>query len=266
MYALPPLGRAGTVPGSSFAEKREPTRKRNHLLEDRCPGATAGLVLVVRRMMAKRPWTASRRQATWRRPWRLCRAPRQCCPPQDYSRLARKPDCVYRSETAITALLTVAGAGVTVALLLLALCLSPWPDWGNRPAGNGKDGLPQQPIDPDVLSVAQDGTGQYRTIGEALEQVRPGQTIRVLDGGTYEEALEIKDPDRHASITLEAVQKATIRPPPFARIGLTLRGYRTSRCGAFASSSERGMPDGCAPSGEDVRVRSWRTWNSHRPA
>ena len=40
----------------------------------------------------------------------------------------------------------------------------------------------------------------------------------MLDGATYPEALEVGNPDRHDGITLEAVKKATIKPPPTAPI------------------------------------------------
>jgi hypothetical protein len=68
-----------------------------------------------------------------------------------------------------------------------------------------------------------------------LKQVKRGQTIRVLDGATYPEALELSNPDRYDGITLEAVQKATIRPPSTAPIvgflvhgvsEVTVRGFR----------------------------------------
>jgi hypothetical protein len=84
------------------------------------------------------------------------------------------------------------------------------------------------------LTVAMDGTGQYSTIGAALEDVKPGQTIRVLDDAVYKEAVRIEDKARMEGITLESPQGATLMMPRGPTIGLlvlnvpgvTVRGFR----------------------------------------
>jgi hypothetical protein len=95
-----------------------------------------------------------------------------------------------------------------------------------------------EPPEPKViengLTVAEDGTGQHKTIGEALAKIKPGQTIRVLDKATYKEAIRIDNRIRMAGITLESPQGATILVPADAKIGLlvfqvprvTVRGFR----------------------------------------
>src|SRR5207253_2499550 len=40
-----------------------------------------------------------------------------------------------------------------------------------------------------VLTVAQDGTGQYKTIQAALNALKTGQVVKVLDRGPYREYL-----------------------------------------------------------------------------
>lgn len=45
-----------------------------------------------------------------------------------------------------------------------------------------------------VLSVAQDGSGQFKTISEAFRVLKPGQVVRVLDRGPYREALRFAVP------------------------------------------------------------------------
>ena len=60
--------------------------------------------------------------------------------------------------------------------------------------------------DPNVLTVSKEetGGGQFRTISAALEAVKPGQTIRVLDAEVYRERLSIKRASMHTGISLEA--------------------------------------------------------------
>ncbi|HQU42315.1 MAG TPA: protein kinase, partial [Pirellulales bacterium] len=44
-----------------------------------------------------------------------------------------------------------------------------------------------------VLTVAQDGSGQFKTIQAALDALQPGQVVKVLDEGPYRERLEMED-------------------------------------------------------------------------
>ncbi len=45
-----------------------------------------------------------------------------------------------------------------------------------------------------VLTVAQDGSGQFRTIQTALDALQPGQVVKVLDKGPYRERLDVRSP------------------------------------------------------------------------
>jgi len=47
--------------------------------------------------------------------------------------------------------------------------------------------------DREVLTVAQDGSGRFKTIQAALDALQPGQVIKVLDAGPYRERLEMED-------------------------------------------------------------------------
>lgn len=42
-----------------------------------------------------------------------------------------------------------------------------------------------------ILTVAQDGTGQYKSIQSALDALQPGQAVEVLDSGPYAECLNL---------------------------------------------------------------------------
>jgi serine/threonine protein kinase len=95
---------------------------------------------------------------------------------------------------------------------------------------------PNPPPDPRVLTVSkrpEDG-GRFRTIQEALDEVEPGMTIRVLDDAVYEEHLLINRREQYRGVVLEATSKASIRRPPGKTDvvwirgvpGFTLRGFR----------------------------------------
>ena len=109
---------------------------------------------------------------------------------------------------------------------------------------------------PNGLTVAKNGRGQFRTIGEALAKVKPGMTIQVLDDATYPEAISIDGPERHAGVLLEAVRGATLELLPQGSTTLaiekvpriTVRGFR------FKSSPNPGVM--CALCGRDGAL-SW---------
>lgn len=58
-----------------------------------------------------------------------------------------------------------------------------------------------------VLTVAQDGTGQFGTIQAALDVLRPGQAVQVLGGGPYCEQLKVTELPRDTGLfsTSEAI-------------------------------------------------------------
>ena len=96
--------------------------------------------------------------------------------------------------------------------------------------------IPVSPRPTDRLSlvtVTQTGKADVRRISEALERVRPGGTIQVLDDATYTEAIAIDDPARWSGLTLEAKARATLISPgrePALAIrgtpGVIVRGFR----------------------------------------
>jgi hypothetical protein len=87
---------------------------------------------------------------------------------------------------------------------------------------------------PRTITVAQSGQGDVRTIGEAVSRAGPGDTVRILDDAVYAEAVRLDDPDRLASVTLEAVARATVAAPATAAAavavkntpGVVVRGLR----------------------------------------
>ena len=79
--------------------------------------------------------------------------------------------------------------------------------------------------DPNVLTVAKNGKAKYRTIGDALEKVKPGQTIRVVDDSVYREPLVLNRNEQFAGVRLEATAGATLTAPERS-VSLTLRGVQ----------------------------------------
>ncbi len=90
-------------------------------------------------------------------------------------------------------------------------------------SGNS-DPTPVATVDPWLLTVTQDASdgGQYRTIREALAQARPGMTIRINDGKTYQEQIAFDDPARHAGITLEGTGATVLKPPVGAKYAVAI--------------------------------------------
>jgi hypothetical protein len=108
-----------------------------------------------------------------------------------------------------------------------------------KPAPSPREDLANAapPADPNVLTVSQkpEGGGAYRTVAAALEAVKPGQTIRVLDDGVYREIVRITGRTERAGVTLEAVAGATLEMTGMDRSfvlevaavpDVTVRGFR----------------------------------------
>jgi hypothetical protein len=257
---------AGRVPfpGSSFSEKVEAHEKKEPApLEEVCPDVPAELALTVRRMMAKRPadrfatmaevaeelmphvagssasFPHIRRSATW-----------------DGSRLATMPAYPRRRRLAAwgaaAALLVAAAIGVvglaagwfrpSERQVAQGSDPSPTETGSAKPAETGRANSPREPLEKEgkptaagganVLTVSKDPKhgARFSAITEALNAVKPGQTIRVLDGATYGEDVAFNDSERHAGVTLDSVGAATLSLPVPLRIenvrGVTLRGLR----------------------------------------
>jgi tRNA A-37 threonylcarbamoyl transferase component Bud32 len=126
----------------------------------------------------------------------------------------------------LVGLVGVASGVVIIALLWRPKTILPSPDSSTAPAVGG----------PGVLTVSKrpEDRAQFRTIGEALDAVQPGMTIRVLDDAVYDETPRIDEPAQYRGVVLEAVRNATIHMPP-DRVetviirnvqDFTLRGFR----------------------------------------
>ncbi|HQU42313.1 MAG TPA: hypothetical protein PK867_05850, partial [Pirellulales bacterium] len=51
-----------------------------------------------------------------------------------------------------------------------------------------------------ILTVAQDGSGQFKTIQAALDAMKTGQVVEVLDGGPYRESLRMHRPPENTGL------------------------------------------------------------------
>lgn len=85
----------------------------------------------------------------------------------------------------------------------------------------------------DGVTVAKDGTGEYKTINEALKHVEPGQQIVVLDDAVYKEVVTIDVPERQRGIRLEARKKATIELENGSPYALLIRGVPDVQVSGF---------------------------------
>ncbi len=85
-----------------------------------------------------------------------------------------------------------------------------------------------------VLTVAQDGSAQYQTIGDAVVAAQPGDTVRVLDEGVYRETVQLASADRFKNLTIESPGGATLMAAAGGRHslvlfnvqGVTVRGFK----------------------------------------
>ncbi|MCH8829298.1 MAG: hypothetical protein IID45_06945, partial [Planctomycetes bacterium] len=100
-----------------------------------------------------------------------------------------------------------------------------------KPASNPQQSKP----DSWVLTVAKDGSGQFKSINAALEKVKPGMTIRVLDDAVYPERIFLNSPSRQSGITLESPKRATLVTESADTLikiegvpDITIRGFRLS--------------------------------------
>jgi serine/threonine protein kinase/pectin methylesterase-like acyl-CoA thioesterase len=99
----------------------------------------------------------------------------------------------------------------------------------------------KMPKDAQLLTVSKDEKdgGQYRTINDALKAAKPWATVRVVDGGTYEESIVIDKPESQAGILLEAVGPATLEMGRSARFGLAIHGVADIRVTGFRLREQR---------------------------
>jgi hypothetical protein len=226
------IGGRVPFPGSSLSEKvLAHERQEPPPLEELCPQMPVGLALVVRCMMAKRPAdrfasmaevaaaltpyvassSASVQEIRKTTAWTAAQLVTMTSLPRRGWR-ARRAAAVAMAVLVVTgAVLGLGfaqgwfgpddaelGASGKAARDPGALARPDAPVSPTRQRGNAR-------ADPNVLTVAQKpGAARFQTITAALEAVKPGQTIRVLDGEVYRERLSITRPSIHTGITLEA--------------------------------------------------------------
>jgi len=216
-------------PGSSFSEKADAHAKKEPIpVEERCPEVPAGLAFVISKMMSKHP--ADRFQTAAE----VAEALAPYVAGASHSMILLRQTMRFhagqltmRAPNRRKRLLAWSG-GILAAACFVGLFILAWPSiflpQTTEAGSNGPPAVPNVITIENGLTVAKDGTGQFTTIGEALKIVKPGQTIRVLDGGTYEESVHINNPVQYDRITLEAVQKATIKGPAAALVVLLVQG------------------------------------------
>jgi hypothetical protein len=277
-------------PGSSLSEKyRAHAEQEPQPVEESCPEVPVGLVAVLRRMMAKRP--QDRFRTAGEPAEALAPFVAGCSPSAARLQTSVSWDGGQLTITEFpararlrkrwgTAGIVAAFAGL-LALLVWALArLGPTapPDAGGEHKGaqaksdpdlNRADKKQLSPEDPNVLTVAQDGSGQFRSIKAALAKVkRRGMTIRILDAGVYGEALEIDERNTPPGLTLETLGRATLAPPPQTRFALllhnvadvTVRGLRIRvGAGGVAAVKVHGRTPGLLLDGLEVDTPAERT-------
>jgi serine/threonine-protein kinase len=126
--------------------------------------------------------------------------------------------------------LVAGGAGLVLLVALVAAGVSFWPP--SRPPVPP----PPQPAGPaakTLVTVAQSGDADHRSIAAALRAAGPGATVRILDAAVYKESLRIDEPTRLRDLTIEATQGAWLESgaaEPVVTIentpGVVLRGLR----------------------------------------
>ena len=68
----------------------------------------------------------------------------------------------------------------------------------------------------EILTVAQDGSGKYRSLTEAFLALKPGQVVKILDQGPYRERLAGPVP---ADIGIVSEVGTRIELPEWTRVG-----------------------------------------------
>lgn len=81
--------------------------------------------------------------------------------------------------------------------------------------------------DPNVLTVAQDGSADYESIGAAVAAASRGNIIRIVDDATYRESVVLNSREKHIGLTIEATGNSKWVAP--VRAGGALIGPATGR-------------------------------------
>lgn len=153
---------------------------------------------------------------------------------------------------------------VIAGLMLVGLAVGGWKLWerwhgdgatagvpapdapSGKPLSAAPSGLPEAaPPESALLSeitVAQDGSGRFRSLSAALARAAEGATITVLDEGPYAESLRLED--RPNGLTLLSPRRAVLQSPATGeRTLLHLRNVRDVTVRGFRLETEAGSGD-----------------------
>jgi serine/threonine protein kinase len=263
---------AGQVPfpTSSISQKfAAHERQEPPPLEQASPDVPAGLALAISRMMAKRPedrFQSAAEAAEALAPYvsGSSHAFKSFKPTASWhgSQLGIRVQRSAQRSKLLTWLAVGGGGAVTAALLVLVVLWAagafsslPTPIAGIQVPVQGDANViptialteekssgesppasvpPSADDEPNVLTVAQDGSGEFSSLAAALKEVKSGQTIRVVDDATYEEALPIANPSKHSGVTIESPRRATLQTSSSGAMlvsvagvpNVTIRGFR----------------------------------------
>src|SRR5262249_51646596 len=86
-----------------------------------------------------------------------------------------------------------------------------------------------------LLTVSQDpkDKADHKTITDALKDVKPWTTVRVLDDAKYAEQIVLNDPKQHEGVVLEAPKRATLLLTDKALRSLVIEDVRNVRVKGF---------------------------------
>lgn len=89
--------------------------------------------------------------------------------------------------------------------------------------------IPKTPSPPEVpgtkvVTVAADGSADFRRLSDAFRRVLPGDTVRVIDAARYEIPVRIDSAELYSNMTLEATAGATLASAASGTPVLTIQG------------------------------------------
>lgn len=76
-----------------------------------------------------------------------------------------------------------------------------------------------------ILTVAQDGSGQFKSIQEALNALQPGQVVEVLDKGPYRERLSLNSPPSDVGLISRVQTRIEFANSELVSMGDVLAGH-----------------------------------------
>jgi hypothetical protein len=93
----------------------------------------------------------------------------------------------------------------------------------------------RMPKDTQLLTVSKDSkdNAKYKTINAALKDAKPWATIRVLDAATYEEWIDLREPENLTGLWLDGPRGATINIPTLQRVAVAIHDVPFVRVSGF---------------------------------